>query len=1480
MSENKSPGKMDLARDATRKRPGRAGNGSRTPMTNDRLNVEDATGMISPPPEETLHFRRTSFGSRSTPFNSTPASNSSSKRKRTTPMPLPAQPLEATPNPKPRKQVKHRTALTESPTRPSRSTAPTTPIHSTSPLKSNRLLSKSPHALNPDADFILPIPSSSSRRASRRTTPIPAYEPPSDVFTPPRVVILTPSIVSKSSKRKSTKRATANELRVVVKKEPPNIDLSLPMPPPSPSDDPLLLSGPIEPPSSTPVRPRQRQLREVGVATSPLPQPTPRAHTLPPLPPSSSPIHDDGVFDWHRLRAQEESTDLSMDVDGPAPIFDFGLPGSSDVGGGWTDSEDEQDKHNTVESSEVGEGEYTGRFRMVRVRTKLDPPSSATRERMEEWGRPITPFPRVKIGKLDLLKEVVGEEEEEEDVEMDEQAGHALSAHGEEVNEEQRDDEDHQDDSPRTATRTAPTGAFDFETSFNDDEEHPQEDAEHTGREHELAVTSAQENVSEERPIRQRSLSREEDNEDRYQDRSVELEQQSNHLAPTSAFDFDNSFNSDDEHSQDPLAYAHVSEAFVSEQSFEMPLRDSDEQDEHLEHDPPKQIDELDLFKTAAEGEQEDDEGKDNMAMDEEEEEEHEVRELSVPRDDDEGQQLESPTPIHRASPSAFDFDASFEEGHEQAPEHVNFDFDASFEMPLRGMEDEEEDEEPPADIPTAPQEYVVIDQDERNNIPPKDKDAYTHTQNVSIPDEDDKASYARTQPGEDAHIQDAEPSLEFGEGDTSTQDADASLELPDPETAVQVDPCTQDAHLVVEEQAEESDDDAEERQVREMSFVDEDEEQEVREMSFVEETEDEAEEDDEEHHPAASLSPFASSSPAPHTQTQTERWSPAPVTPAVRPVPFPSVEEYHSDVEEDMAPEVVDTPSVEGESSDDEVDFGVIKITSADPRAAARAAAILKQHDYDCYTKMMLKQRRHARHSLAASGIVKSATAKNDAKRRRMTLGASIVGDKVFIPGSPVVTLPELLREAEAEVRASTPVPNSISHPATAGAPGTPLARSLFATPTRATTPVPPHGSVVLGPRMWTKEEWKLLDACFTDERLELGRAGLAPVDLVRPEDVVGRFVRMMGGAEALSTFGEDWNMDNLFQRVKALQNKQRKGNVAPPTTPYTPGNGIGNTFAHTRRMPSMEVPDFTPLGRRAPPPARAHALRPVLPPPVVENAPFANLPEEKEKREKRPLPMSLLAPRHSHLLEEAVAVSQLPMDVADQSVAGVDAMEEQEEADVSLVLAEDDPEDMEEEPAAAPQDESTSPQEDESDRTIGTRVKGFLFSYLPTLSKTAPASRAKATHALPRQPGLPLPPPSLLEKQQQHRGHIATPVRAPAPKAPHPKELVHLHPAPPPKKPTMIPRVKKPQRLVELHHVSPVKPKEVEVPRPRRSSGGSVKDLVKNFEEIRKGAAEAEKEKKRGEFKRVKSVGDWRKTAGLAGGANAAGAKRGWKP
>ena len=187
------------------------------------------------------------------------------------------QPMEATPNPKPRKKrrLHSRQSLLESPTVTLFGHLRASPVsnddtsmqHTPSRSKMKKVLVKYPHANNPHTDFIdvpalvFPTRRKMGARSSRRSaTPIIPYEPSTDVFTPPREVFLSPVInsMSKSSKRKTIASASAfksakgkkksSTLTIVtaVKQELPDIDLTLPMPPPSPTDDPLLLLGPPE----------------------------------------------------------------------------------------------------------------------------------------------------------------------------------------------------------------------------------------------------------------------------------------------------------------------------------------------------------------------------------------------------------------------------------------------------------------------------------------------------------------------------------------------------------------------------------------------------------------------------------------------------------------------------------------------------------------------------------------------------------------------------------------------------------------------------------------------------------------------------------------------------------------------------------------------------------------------------------------------------------------------------------------------------------------------------------------------------------------------------------------------------------------------------------------------------------------------------------------------------------------------------------
>jgi hypothetical protein len=212
----------------------------------------------------------------------------------------------------------------------------------------------------PQSRLYPPVLSHTRQHLSARTrssTPIPVYEPPKERFTPPREVIRPSPRVSKSSKRKKT-------LKITIKKEPPEIDLSR-LPPPSPTDDPLLLHGRVRSPRPpVPTNARETPLLE---STPPGPgkqlSPFKRCALDFPLPGIPSDVDD------------SEDAELLKQ-----PIFNFAADG--------------EDSSSLDGSGSEQEGEYTGKFRVVHVPTKADPPTSTTRGRIEQWGRPISPFPR------------------------------------------------------------------------------------------------------------------------------------------------------------------------------------------------------------------------------------------------------------------------------------------------------------------------------------------------------------------------------------------------------------------------------------------------------------------------------------------------------------------------------------------------------------------------------------------------------------------------------------------------------------------------------------------------------------------------------------------------------------------------------------------------------------------------------------------------------------------------------------------------------------------------------------------------------------------------------------------------------------------------------------------------------------------------------------------------------------------------------
>ena len=416
-------------------------------------------------------------------------------------------------------------------------------------------------------------------------------------------------------------------------------------------------------------------------------------------------------------------------------------------------------------------------------------------------------------------------------------------------------------------------------------------------------------------------------------------------------------------------------------------------------------------------------------------------------------------------------------------------------------------------------------------------------------------------------------------------------------------------------------------------------------------------------------------------------------------------------------------------------------------------------------------------------------------------------------------MTLPELLSEAESELGSPTFLKPRQQH----------IPRTPSPAPASFRRPEEPLVIDTDGPREWSRSDWKLLDACFTDARLEIGarwgsEGTLGDVDAVELEDVVERFVDIFGGESVVSGLGPSFERyvkffpqrifahnknlyyrRDLLKRAKALQRKQRAGDGAPPT----PSLRVSSVCSST-----PTVPDFTPVH-----PARRQGIDSTLP----RLAAPAFLGQTTPR-----LPASLMAPRYSHLLEEAKSLSKQDFTSS-----------------------------------FSPSDEPT--QEDPPTPSVGSRMKGFFFSYLPTLKKKTPVQKKSRE---PARPGLPLPPPEFMEKA---RGPVITPQPKSMPRPTHPKELVHLQHAP---LPSRIPTLSQaPKRLVELRPVSlsPAVSAPIDIPDERRSSSGSVKDLVHSFEEMERSR---EIEERALQLRRQKSAGRL-----AVGGTTTTSNKPAWK-
>ncbi|EKM56878.1 uncharacterized protein PHACADRAFT_172566 [Phanerochaete carnosa HHB-10118-sp] len=1255
--------------------------------------------------------------------------------------------LDTTPNPKPRKQSKSNVSFAEEQTSPIKT--PNKSFRSrasSSPTK--RSLVQSPHANNPQADYIplLPSPTSDYVINHRRfTTPIP-YEPPAERFTPPREVFTPVPSISKSSKRKSMPRSSTKDRRLTlqIKKEPPEIDLDELPPPPSPTDDPLLLKGP--PPST---RKKSRAPRASLASIQSV-----RSRDTPPVS-SSSPVRAPAEDNSHVQNLNFADLGPDSDSDGePLPsFFNFDRLVPVQETEEWTD-EDEDGKNEFDHT-----GEYTGKFKIITVPTKQDPPSSMTRHRQDMWGKPISPFPYEKLRPSvaarrysPIPESPVRENGEDEEGELP-----IAEYDDEELQPEPSRWRSPTPPSPRSPPHAVDDGDVEMEEAAEDGFSLPSSSPRipSSPLPHEpVAGPSGHPRTASPEPLPERT---------------------------------------------EVTVSAEASGEVGSDIGCRMPVREppisAEAEDDAGEPEPSSPeaqpqyqrtelscIDRADLAASVCSAPEEQAEiATENVVH-------------SVTRSDGDGVLLliEGP-PENAALLDVRRLDSSDVPIWDQGVETTLTDgpadetVDARFDFPLSSDASEE-----PEDTAVEPQEWSFsVPQDKHQD------------ERIATVEEEDAASVVRELSREPDEHDDERPPLPEAENEPQEPREHPlpviPVEKPAPNAPVMAkDNAT--AKIPVESAA---------GVVRELS----------KRWSRLAQAGPSA------PNPAPvsvskpasppSLAPPAArirevnSSPRNPFQTpavvQTSASHQSPVTREFRPLqtaPTPQFDLPEDDVDESL------------------LDPGIVKITSSDPMAAARAAAILRLHRYDC-VETIGSPGRHPNASLESA--LKSARRKsilqsgvNKSFSRRGAFGGG-TGNTLTIDGAPRTSLTELLKEAEATVlleesmlrglsppKAAKPaVPSKISAQTSPKNPRFEAARSVF--------------DASAGPRHWSKADWKALDACYTDVCVELAKqagseeGALLPAENIDEEQVVVKFVEMIGGAKVVEVLGDAWTRDNLLRRVQALRRKQSAGKSAP-------SNRQSGTSAENLQTPAQSYstffsPNVSILGEPAKPAPRLPAMG-------------------------AQTPVQTSNVQYTELLQEAIEVERgddaadLDLSMAGQTNA---SLQEHSKSYISPLL-----------PGRAA-------------HLLATKVKGLVFSYLRSPKK--PPGTEKTGKPAASGPVLPVPPSEIFKKP---RPPVITPIPKPTERPAPAKDLVRLHAVPPPK-PSAIPRpAQKLQKWVELNHVQPRPPSSMgansAIPRERRDSGASVKDLVQTFDKLDEmTAAERESQKRLEQLKRKRNVKKW---------------------
>ncbi|KAG8824301.1 hypothetical protein FRC19_002071 [Serendipita sp. 401] len=297
----------------------------------------------------------------------------------------------------------------------------------------------------------------------------------------------------------------------------------------------------------------------------------------------------------------------------------------------------------------------------------------------------------------------------------------------------------------------------------------------------------------------------------------------------------------------------------------------------------------------------------------------------------------------------------------------------------------------------------------------------------------------------------------------------------------------------------------------------------------------------------------------------------PAPAEKLFVPSPLMARQGLVPDVQINEESEEVVGPSWEDESDAEPL----VQIRSLDPMAAARAAAILNLHHE--YIQGTPKQRE--------TSVLSS--------RRSTSLGLM----PAFVPqprSSMLFSTPSRQNGDLGQLAATPSIAGDVQR---AGL-----------TPIRERSVAPPS---------WTKHEWRALEQCFTDIRLETAIArGVEDVDPeeVDLDDVVDRFVDNY--ADGIRLKGE-WSWDKMRRRVCALIGRQKDGlarglAVSSPAssvmTTHTPLPSIASTM-NAPIQESSSIRSQRPISSRDMPPpsyipsrpiqsSRSQSAYPMLPP------------------------------------------------------------------------------------------------------------------------------------------------------------------------------------------------------------------------------------------------------------------------------------------